>query len=67
MAKKAQRKPNENPDQLLTRFNRASTRFVKFLRTSRYLADHASLLKKKRCAVIREAHRKENERRRHYE
>ncbi|MCF7836829.1 hypothetical protein K9N08_04075 [Candidatus Gracilibacteria bacterium] len=67
MAKKVQRKKNESSDQLLTRFNRGSTRFVKSSRTSRYLADRVGPLKKKRMAVIRENHRAENEKKKHYE
>jgi len=67
MATTVKRKKNESSDQLLTRFNRKSTRIVKKLRTSRYLADKTSPLKKRRAAVIRESHRAENERRKHYE
>jgi hypothetical protein len=67
MAKTVQRKKNESSDQLLTRFNRASSRFVKTSRKSRYLAPEESPLKKRRIAVIREAHRTENERKKHYE
>ena len=67
MAKTVQRKQNENSDQLLTRFNRVSSRFVKTARKSRYLAKEDSILKKKRMAVIRERYRAENERKKHYE
>ena len=67
MATTVTRRENENSDQVLTRFNRASTRFVKRARNSRFLASHASLLKKKQGAVIREQHRAENERKKHYE
>jgi len=61
------RKKNESSDQLLTRFNRRSTRFVKSARGSRFLAEKSSALKKKRCAVIRENHRAEAARKKHYE
>jgi hypothetical protein len=67
MAKKVQRKKNESADQLLTRFNRASTRFVKTSRKTRYLADRVGPLKKRRAAIIRETHRAENEKKKHYE
>ena len=67
MANKVQRKRDESSDQLLTRFNRKSTRLVKLLRRSRYLDERISPLKKKRAAVIREAHRTANEKRKHYE
>jgi hypothetical protein len=67
MTKKVQRKKNESSDQLLTRFNRASTRFVKTSRKTRYLADRVGPLKKRRAAVIREDHRVENTKRKHYE
>lgn len=67
MAKTVQRKSNESADQLLTRFNRASTRFVKSARGGRYHPPRISPLKKKRAAVIREQNRAENERKKHYE
>ena len=67
MATTVTRRDNENSDQLLTRFNRTSTRFVKWLRGSRFLASRVSPLKKRQGAVIREQHRSENERKKHYE
>ncbi|MFH1545841.1 MAG: hypothetical protein ABIE14_00495 [Patescibacteria group bacterium] len=67
MTVKVQRKRDESSDQLLTRFNRKSTRFVKQSRNSRFLADRVSPLKRRRAAVIREKHRAENERKKYYE
>ncbi len=67
MTVKVKRKRDESSDQLLTRFNRKSTRFVKKSRNSRFLAGRVSPLKKRRAAVIREEHRTENERKKHYE
>jgi len=64
---KVNRKKNESSDQLLTRFNRRSTRFVKSLRNGRFLGEKASALKKKRGAVIRENYRAKAERKKHYE
>lgn len=64
---KVNRKKNESSDQLLTRFNRRSTRFVKSLRNSRFLAEKTGAYKKKKAAVIREKYRSENERKKHYE
>ena len=67
MATTLNRKDRESADQLLVRFNRASTRFVKSVRQSRYRADSVSPLKKKTAAVIRSKHRKANEKRKYYE
>ncbi len=67
MAIKAQRKRDENSDQLLTRFNRKSTRFVRKARNSRFCESNSSALKKRRIAVIRERYRAENEKKKHYE
>ena len=67
MTVKVQRKRDESSDQMLTRFNRKSTRFVKQSRNSRFLAGRISPLKKRRAAVIREQHRAENERKKYYE
>ena len=64
---KVQRKSNENADQLLTRFNRRSTRFVKLTRNSRYRPGKISPLKKKQIALIRERYRIEAGKRKHYE
>ncbi|MCF7845735.1 MAG: hypothetical protein K9L85_00685 [Candidatus Peribacteraceae bacterium] len=64
---KVNRKKNESSDQLLTRFNRRSTRFVKSLRNGRFLDEKSSALKKKRGAIIREKYRAEAERKKHYE
>jgi len=64
---KIRRKKNESSDQLLTRFNRRSTRLVKSARNSRFRDEKGSALKKKRGAVIRENHRSETERKKHYE
>ncbi|MFH0833878.1 MAG: hypothetical protein V2A63_00610 [Patescibacteria group bacterium] len=64
---KVARKKNESSDQLLTRFNRRSTRFVKDLRTSRYRPDRLSPLKKRTKAVIREGHRAAAAKRKNYE
>ena len=67
MAKTIVRKKDESSDQVLTRFNRTSSRFVKTSRRSRYLEDKSSPLKKKRAAIIREANRAKNEKKKHYE
>ncbi|MFH0776532.1 MAG: hypothetical protein V1936_02885 [Patescibacteria group bacterium] len=64
---KVARRDHESSDQLLTRFNRRSTRFVKSLRNSRYRADSLSPLKKRKAAVIRENHRANAAKRKHYE
>ncbi|MFA6458016.1 MAG: hypothetical protein WCV72_01325 [Patescibacteria group bacterium] len=64
---KVLRKKNESSDQLLTRFNRRSTRFVKSLRKGRYLAEKPGALKKRTAAIIRERYRAEHERKKHYE
>jgi len=64
---KVSRKKNESSDQLLTRFNRRSTRFVKDLRNSRYRPDRLSPLKKRKKAVIREGHRAAAAKRKNYE
>ena len=61
------RKNRESSDQLLVRFNRKSTRFVKQTRNSRFLGKSTSALKKRKAAVIREEHRLENEKRKNYE
>ena len=61
------RKKNESSDQLLTRFNRRSTRFVKSARNSRFRDENVGTLKKKRAAIIRENYRAEAERKKHYE
>jgi len=61
------RKNRESSDQLLVRFNRKSTRFVKQTRNSRFLGKSTSPLKKRKAAVIREQHRLENEKRKNYE
>lgn len=64
---KVVRKKNESSDQLLTRFNRRSTRFVKLMRRGRYLEEKPAALKKRTAAIIREKYRAENERKKHYE
>lgn len=64
---KVLRKKNESSDQLLTRFNRRSTRFVKLLRKARFLKERAGALKKRTAAIIREKYRAEHERKKHYE
>jgi hypothetical protein len=61
------RKKNESSDQLLTRFNRRSTRFVKSARNSRFRDEKNNALKKRRAAIIRENYRTEAERKKHYE
>jgi hypothetical protein len=68
MATTLLRKDRESADQLLVRFNRSSTRFVREIRRSRYRQTSANnRLKKKTAAVIRERHRTETARTRFYE
>lgn len=67
MALTIKRKSRQNSDQLLLKFNRQTTRFVRAARNNRFLESKASPFKKRTIAVIREKHRRENERRRHYE
>ncbi|MDD3066282.1 MAG: hypothetical protein PHO48_00405 [Candidatus Gracilibacteria bacterium] len=62
------RKDRESADQLLVRFNRSSTRFVKATRRSRYRQTSVNnRLKKKTAAIIREKHRTESARTKFYE
>jgi len=62
------RKDRESADQLLVRFNRSSTRFVKAIRHSRFRKTSANnRLKKKTAAIIRERHRTESARTKFYE
>jgi len=60
------RKSNENPDQLLIRFNKSSNRFVKKLRRSKAFKRNDSFFKRKVGAVIREQYRAERKRKQYY-
>lgn len=68
MATTLVRKDRESADQLLVRFNRLSTRFVKETRHSRFrVRAVGNRLKRKTAAIIRERHRTESARTRFYE
>jgi hypothetical protein len=66
MPTQVQRKPNENSERMLARFNKTCMRNVKKMRYSRFRADSASPLKKKQIAIIGAKYRAERERRKFY-
>ena len=61
------KKNNKNDDGLLNEFNRACSRFVKYLRRHRYLEKKPSQHKKRQKAIISDKYRKQNEKNQYYD
>lgn len=60
------RRDNENPDQLLVRFNKISSRIVKTLRNKQYFVRNKSHLKRQIAALVREEHRATKKKQQYY-
>ena len=60
------RRDNENPDQLLVRFNKATSHFTKLLRRSKHRPARVSPLKRRIGAMMREGFRMVREKKKFY-